>query len=487
MVGTREFSSPTSDRGPGANGDAPAGDAVGRLVGGRFRVDRVLGEGRHSPVYLAASMPLGRNVALRLVGAGVASEPALYDAFYAGVQAAGKLNHPALARVLDCGEEADGTLFLATEYVAGTSLRKLVEGADGVPMGAHRIAVVLHQVLSALAAAHDAGVVHRAISPDNILVVPSRTDDGAPTDLAKLCDLPMAALAELDDRGQCASGAFFRAGAARVRAASYLSPEQERGESVDARADLYALGAVLYELLTGAPPFADLDPAVRIVRRMTRAPSPPRGARGGGVDSTLARICLRALAPEPDGRYASAREMRHELRTLLVEDRSGRYVLRKNTSVAPAAAAPFVTSANTGSDPSGVSTVSLAAAAVTGRLERRAGERAGARGRARALASKRAKLRAELAAWTGPVACLAVLAAFITAAFVTAHPGTHDDASSASPASPGAEGAARNGPETQVLLPTNSAPSAVFDAVSPASIAAPDSGIAPRDSRLHAP
>jgi eukaryotic-like serine/threonine-protein kinase len=281
-----------------------------RLVAGRYEVGAALGSGAAATVYEAFDWRIERRVALKLVRLPPAGEPEADAArvrFRRGAQAAGRLSHPNVVAVFDYGEDTEAA-WIVMEVVQGGSLKGLLDRGDGsggrgLPLP--QTMLLMGQVLDALAYAHGCGVVHRDIKPANILL----DADGA----AKLADF---GIARLDDSSMTHVGALMGTPA-------YMAPEQMRGEVVDARADLWAAGAVLYEMLTGAKPF-DGTLASVMHKALNTEPPPPsaRAAVGQGLGAALAPfdgVVAKALAKRPDHRFGSAAEFAAALRDAAAE------------------------------------------------------------------------------------------------------------------------------------------------------------------------
>jgi serine/threonine protein kinase len=220
-------------------------------------------------------------------------------------------------QVIDFGAEPDGLLYIAMEYLDGRSLHRVLH-EDGA-LSAPRIADILMQTLAALAVAHDMGVVHRDLKPENIVVLRGTDDDGRPKDHVKVCDFGIAKITD----SRAYRGTQERESTAPVTTAGflvgtpeYMSPEQSRGDKLDARSDLYSVGVILYEMLTGRVPFQAESAIGVVLRHITE--EPPRPSQlVASADPRLEAICLRALRKPRDGRYQSAREMRAELRAVV--------------------------------------------------------------------------------------------------------------------------------------------------------------------------
>jgi serine/threonine protein kinase len=282
---------------------AAAEDAlIGRTVGGRYRIARRIGSGGMGSVYAAVHLPSGETRALKaLPRVGTAEE--IQRRFEREAKAASLLSHPNIVEVLDfIANEADAA-FLVMELVEGVSLSdRLDQGA--LPAGA--ALAIAREVLLALEEAHAAGIVHRDLKPGNVMLV------GGAEDRIKLIDFGIVKLLG-DAAADIGADKLTRTGVV-FGTPEYLSPEQALGRPVDARADLYALGVILFEMLTGARPFDDTDPMALL--RMHCTAAPPRLAdaapdRKFGAETEA--LVARALAKKPDDRFPSARAMREEV------------------------------------------------------------------------------------------------------------------------------------------------------------------------------
>ena len=263
------------------------------LLANRYRVERELGRGGMAKVYRGTDTVLGRPVAIKLLAAQYAEDADFVARFRREAQAAARLNHPNLVGVYDTGTD-EGVHFIVMEYVEGRTLADFLEGGGRVAPG--RAAEIGDLVLRALQAAHAQGVIHRDIKPANIMI----TSAGE----VKVTDFGIARLSSGTET--------LAATSAVLGTASYLAPEQARSEPVDGRADLYALGCVLYEMVTGRPPFVG-DSAVSVAsKHVLEVPAPP-SSLNRDVSPDLEAVILRALAKDPEDRYASADEMRRDL------------------------------------------------------------------------------------------------------------------------------------------------------------------------------
>ena len=238
---------PPSSVRPAPSSNAPRSQAdpqVGRVLAGKYRVEAPLGSGMAATVYRATHIDLRREVAVKILHAQNRGDAQFVKRFKAEALTASKLEHPNVTRVIDFGQEKDGELYLVMELVAGTPLEAVIAAG---PMPARRVVDIGIQVCRALQFAHEKKVIHRDIKPENIMLVPDRDDDGTPCDLVKVCDFGLAKLREGGEEDMTVAGMLCGSPA-------YMSPEQTRGDELDARTDLYALGVTMFEALTGALP-----------------------------------------------------------------------------------------------------------------------------------------------------------------------------------------------------------------------------------------
>jgi len=264
----------------------------------RYELGEILGFGGMSEVHLARDLRLHRDVAVKVLRADLARDPSFYLRFRREAQNAAALNHPAIVAVYDTGEAetAGGPLpYIVMEYVDGVTLRDIVH-TDG-PMPVQRALEVIADACQALNFSHQHGIVHRDVKPANIMI--------SKTGAVKVMDFGIA-------RAIADSGNKVTQTAAVIGTAQYLSPEQARGEQVDARSDVYSLGCVLYEILTGQPPFVGDSPVAVAYQHVREDPVPPSQKRPD-ISPDLDAVVLKALAKNPDNRYQSAAEMRNDL------------------------------------------------------------------------------------------------------------------------------------------------------------------------------
>ncbi|GAA1430574.1 Stk1 family PASTA domain-containing Ser/Thr kinase [Streptomyces thermospinosisporus] len=273
-----------------------------RRLGGRYELGQVLGRGGMAEVYLAHDTRLGRTVAVKTLRADLARDPSFQARFRREAQSAASLNHPAIVAVYDTGEDyIDGVSipYIVMEYVDGSTLRELLHsGRKLLPERAMEMTI---GILQGLEYAHRNGIVHRDIKPANVML----TRNGQ----VKVMDFGIA-------RAMGDSGMTMTQTAAVIGTAQYLSPEQAKGEQVDARSDLYSTGCLLYELLTVRPPFVGDSPVAVAYQHVREEPQAP-SVFDPEITPEMDAIVLKALVKDPDYRYQSADEMRADIEACL--------------------------------------------------------------------------------------------------------------------------------------------------------------------------
>jgi beta-lactam-binding protein with PASTA domain/predicted Ser/Thr protein kinase len=265
---------------------------INTVFDGRYRVLRKLGSGGMANVYLAEDGELGRQVAIKILNDRHAADDQFVERFRREAKNAAGLSHPNIVQIYDRGE-AEGTYYIAMEYLEGQTLKELA--AVRGPVAVRDAIAYARQILAALRFAHRKGIVHRDIKPHNALI----DDDGR----LKVTDFGIARAGPASQMTEAGS---------IIGTAQYLSPEQARGGAIDQRSDLYSVGVVLYELLTGTVPFTGDTPVEIAMKHLSSVPEPP-SARRAEIPRPLDQVVLRALAKDPDERYASAEEMDAEL------------------------------------------------------------------------------------------------------------------------------------------------------------------------------
>ena len=272
----------------------PPDPLIGALFDGRYKVLKKLGSGGMATVYLAEDQELGRRVAIKILNAKHASDEQFVERFRREASSAAGLSHPNIVQIYDRGK-AEGTYYIAMEVIEGLSLKELIvkHGPSPIPVAVN----YGRQILAALRFAHRNSVVHRDIKPHNVLV----DEEGR----VKVTDfgIARAGASEMTEVGSI------------IGTAQYLSPEQARGAPVDARSDLYSVGVVLYELLTGEAPYNGETPVEIAMKHLSAVPEPPSVKRPE-VPPELDAVVLRALAKNPDDRFQSVEEMDADLNAI---------------------------------------------------------------------------------------------------------------------------------------------------------------------------
>src|SRR5256885_7746423 len=264
---------------------------INTLFDGRYRILRKLGTGGMANVYLAEDEVLGRRVAIKILNDRHAGDDQFGERFRREAKNAAGLNHPNIVSIYDRGE-AEGTYYIAMEYLDGRSLKELIVGRGPAPVN---VAIdYACQILGAIRFAHRHGIVHRDIKPHNVLV----DAEGR----LKVTDFGIAR----------AGGSQMTEAGSIIGTAQYLSPEQAKGSPVDQTSDLYSVGVVLYELLTGVVPFTGDTPVEIAMKHLSSMPEAPSAQRAE-IPRDLDMIVLRALAKDPADRYQSAEEMDADL------------------------------------------------------------------------------------------------------------------------------------------------------------------------------
>ena len=273
---------------------------VGRVLADRFEILERIGEGGTGVVYKAKQLSVDRVIAIKVLGAHVSTDPSWVKRFHNEARAASRLDHPNTVRLIDFGQTKEGLLFIAMEYLHGRSLRQEIDRVRRLPP--NRVLRILSQMCSSLSEAHGQGIIHRDIKPDNVFLQEVR---GA-GDFVKVLDFSIAKL-DTPDAQVTRAGVVFGTPA-------YMSPEQGRGQPLDARSDIYAVGIVAYEMLMGAPPF-DAQIPTDVVMMHLRSQPPPLT----DVPAPLQQIVLRALAKDPAKRQQTAEELNTECEACLQE------------------------------------------------------------------------------------------------------------------------------------------------------------------------
>jgi beta-lactam-binding protein with PASTA domain/tRNA A-37 threonylcarbamoyl transferase component Bud32 len=267
---------------------------INTLFDGRYRILRKLGTGGMANVYLAEDEVLGRRVAIKILNDRHAGDDQFVERFRREAKNAASLSHPNIVSIYDRGE-AEGTYYIAMEYLDGRSLKELIVARGPAPI--HLAIDYARQILAAIRFAHRHGIVHRDIKPHNVLV------DGEGRLKVTDFGIARAGVSQMTEAGSI------------IGTAQYLSPEQAKGAPVDQTSDLYSVGVVLYELLTGVVPFSGDTPVEIAMKHLSTIPEPP-SAKRADVPRDLDLVVMRALAKDPAERYQSAEEMDADLRRI---------------------------------------------------------------------------------------------------------------------------------------------------------------------------
>jgi serine/threonine-protein kinase len=283
---------------------------IGSTIGDRYRLLEVIGDGGMGRVFRAQQVATGGMVALKLLHPEFSTVEQVVQRFEREAEVTTQLRHPNIVKMVDFGEWR-GRLFLATEFLGGKSLADLMDGDDPRkvrPMTVARTGAIMGPVLEALEYAHGRGVVHRDLKPENIMVVPPRGP--LSTEVVKLLDFGVAkAAADARTKGHKLTQAGSLLGTP-----GYMSPEQAVGQPADARSDLYSCGVILYEMLTGRPPFESESSLQVLAMHVNATPVPPRAmAAAADIPPAVESVVLRAMSKQAAERFQSARELRDAL------------------------------------------------------------------------------------------------------------------------------------------------------------------------------
>ncbi|MBC7632950.1 Stk1 family PASTA domain-containing Ser/Thr kinase [Aeromicrobium sp.] len=306
-----------------------SGDETIRL-GDRYELGGLLGRGGMADVRVGRDLRLGRTVAVKQLRSDLSADDTFQARFRREAQSSAALNHPSIVAVYDTGESIDKhgshVPYIVMEYVEGQTLRDILRGAEnGRKILPERALSITADVLSALDYSHRSGIIHRDIKPANVMLTPSGQ--------VKVMDFGIA-------RAIADTSSAMTATAAVIGTAQYLSPEQARGETVDARSDIYSTGCLLYELLTGRPPFIG-DSPVSVAYQHVREEARPPSQLNPDVSETIDRIVAKSLAKRVEDRYQSASDMRKDIERAI----AGHQVDAPMAATAVGAAATSITPA----------------------------------------------------------------------------------------------------------------------------------------------
>ncbi len=279
---------------------------IGSTLAGKYNIIKKLGEGGMGTVYQASQMPIDRLVAVKVLLGKLAQDEVAVKRFEQEARAVSKMQHPNTVTIYDYGKTDDDRLYIVMEFLRGKTLSDALRASGG--MDARRTIHIIRQVCSSLSEAHHAGIIHRDLKPDNIFL----TEMGGARDFTKVLDFGVAKMADSEAASTLTqTGMIFGT-------PKYMSPEQAEGKTIDYRADIYAIGVVMYEMLTGRPPFLADTPIALLLKHISEAPAPFRKVRPDlNVAPELEAAVMKALEKSPDRRYREVGEMGADLEQVL--------------------------------------------------------------------------------------------------------------------------------------------------------------------------
>jgi serine/threonine protein kinase len=281
-------------------------DLTGTLIDGRYRIVELIGEGGMGKVYLAEHIEIGKRVAVKVLHPSYSRMPELVERFRREARAASKIGHPNIVDVTDSGTTTDGSVYFVMEYLEGVELGSVIERDRAIDVArALRIAT---QICRALSAAHSVGVIHRDLKPENVYLV---TRDNT-SDFVKVLDFGIAKTAEAEAQNK----QRLTSPGMAMGTPEYMAPEQAAGRTADARCDVYSLAAILYEMLTGEPPYRGDNFMEILTKKATLDPVPPHHLRPE-LPESVSRLVLSAMARNPDLRPPSMDAFEYELNKCL--------------------------------------------------------------------------------------------------------------------------------------------------------------------------
>ncbi len=289
---------------PAPDPDAPGswyGIQSGAALAGRYRIERLISRGGMGAVFEATQLGLDRAVAIKLLLPALSRDEKVRERFRREARSAASLRHPNIIQIYDYGISDHGP-YIVMELARGKSLRQLLsQGALEIEMSVE----LMGQILSALAAAHSARIIHRDLKPDNIIV--EEQSDGRI--IAKVLDFGIAKMreAQSDEEGANLTGGNI------IGSPAYMSPEQSLGTTLDSRSDIYSLGIVLYEMLTGSTPFGKGTPGALLTHQINTPPPRPSAIRPG-ISDAVESVVMKALAKDREARFTSATQFAQALR-----------------------------------------------------------------------------------------------------------------------------------------------------------------------------
>jgi len=281
-------------------------DLIGSEVDGRYRVIELIGEGGMGKVYLAEHVEIGKRVALKVLHPSYSRMPDLVERFRREARAASKIGHPNIVDVTDSGTTADGSVYFVMEYLEGVELGSVIEREGALDVA--RALKITGQICRALSAAHREGIIHRDLKPENIFLI---ARDGT-ADVVKVLDFGIAKTTE----AEAARERRLTSPGMAMGTPEYMSPEQAAGRPADARCDVYALGAIMYEMVTGLPPYSGDNFMEILTKKATQDPPPPSQVRGE-LPSQVSELVMAAMARSPNDRPQTMEALEYELNKCL--------------------------------------------------------------------------------------------------------------------------------------------------------------------------
>ncbi len=297
---TRDLEQPAA---PLANHGTPDPYVGKSLASGKYALEARIGSGGMGAVYRGRHRDLDKDVAIKILHANFQADAEFSKRFHAEALTMSKIDHPNVTRILDFGQESDGLLYLAMEFLDGVDLQTVLDQEGALPL--ERAVRIISGVCAGLGHVHRHGIIHRDIKPSNILMVSGLDDDETPTEIPKVCDFGVALAWSGNKQSSRVAGT-----------PEYMSPEQCQGFVLDARSDVYACGMLMYELATGKLPFTGEDAGLTARRQVTDMPAPPSTFMPD-IDPLFESVIMKAISKDPAARQQSMRHLRTELRELL--------------------------------------------------------------------------------------------------------------------------------------------------------------------------
>jgi eukaryotic-like serine/threonine-protein kinase len=316
--------------GGGPDGSDGIDPLIGRVIDGRYRVLAKLGQGGMGSVYRVEHLAMGKQAAMKLLHPALTQDVEIGRRFRREAEAVSRLSHPNTVAVFDFGD-SKGFMYLVMELIKGEDLGAIIR-RDG-PMPFDRVRSILVQICDALSEAHEAGVVHRDLKPENLLV--TRARDGH--DVLKVLDFGLAKLRDSEELNQVTARGSL------VGTPFYMSPEQIRGEDLDARSDLYSLGAVMYRLLTGEHPFTGSTPVAVLTQHLTEELDKPSERRPDlGITPQVDKLVMKAMARDREKRWPSADDLRAAIEAIPMQSgpRAALSATRRDSDREPTGTSP---------------------------------------------------------------------------------------------------------------------------------------------------